>query len=120
MNTLRNKVLLIGHLGMDPEVKETTNGKKLAKFSLATNDTYKNSAGEKVKETQWHNLVAWNKTAEFAGKYLKKGGEVAVEGKLCTRNYNDKEGNKRYITEIVVSDFVMLGSATLTRAGSAN
>lgn len=109
MNTLRNKVQLIGNLGQDPEVKELNGGKKVAKFSLATNETYRNKAGEKVTDTQWHNLVAWGKTAEIIEKYLKKGSEVAVEGKLLNRNYTTKEGVKRYVTEIQVSDLLMLG-----------
>ena len=109
MNTLRNKVQLIGNLGQNPEVKELNGGKKVAKFSLATNETYKNKAGEKVTDTQWHNLVAWGKTADIIEKYLKKGSEVAVEGKLLNRNYTDKEGVKRYVTEIQVSELLMLG-----------
>ena len=110
MNNLRNKVQLIGNLGQNPEVKELNGGKKVAKFSLATNETYKNKAGEKVTDTQWHNLVAWGKTADIIEKYLKKGSEVAVEGKLLNRNYTDKEGVKRYVTEIQVSELLMLGS----------
>ena len=109
MNTLRNKVQLIGNLGQNPEVKDINGGKKMAKFSLATNETYHNKAGEKVTDTQWHNLVAWGKTADIIGKYLKKGSEVAIEGKLLNRNYTDKEGVKRYVTEIQVSDLLMLG-----------
>lgn len=109
MNTLRNKVQLIGNLGQNPEVKELNGGKKVAKFSLATNETYRNKAGEKVTDTQWHNLVAWGKTADIIGKYLKKGSEVAVEGKLLNRSWTDKEGVKRYTTEIQVSDLLMLG-----------
>lgn len=109
MNALRNKVQLIGHLGADPESKEIEGGKKLVKFSLATNETYKNSAGEKVTETQWHNLVAFGKVADVAEKYLNKGSEVVVEGKLVTRNYVDKEGVKRYFTEVQVSDLLMMG-----------
>ena len=107
---MRNKVTLIGNLGQNPEVKELNGGNKLAKFSLATNETYRNKAGEKVTETQWHNLIAWGKTADIIGKYLKKGSEVAVEGKLLNRNYTDKEGMKRYITEIQVSEVLMLGA----------
>ena len=109
MNALRNKVQLIGNLGMNPEVKTLDGGKKLAKMSIATNETYKNSKGERVTETQWHNLVAWGKTAEIVEKFLKKGSEVAVEGKLVNRNYTDKEGVKRYITEIEVNELLMLG-----------
>jgi len=110
MNALRNKVQLIGNLGMNPEVKTLDGGKKLAKMSIATNETYKNSKGEKVTETQWHNLIAWGKTATVIEKYLVKGSEVAVEGKLINRNYTDKEGVKRYITEIQVNDLLMIGA----------
>jgi single-strand DNA-binding protein len=109
MNALRNKVQLIGNLGANPEIKDFDKGKKLAKFSLATNESYKNASGELVKETQWHSLVAWGKTAELIEKLLKKGSEIAVEGKLINRNYTDKEGVKRYITEIEVNEFLMLG-----------
>ncbi len=111
MKTLRNSVQLIGNLGMDPEFKETTNGKKLAKFSLATSETYRDKQGEKVTETQWHNLVIWGGLAEIAGKFLKKGKQIAIEGKINNRNYDDEEGKRRYFTEIVVNDLVMLGKA---------
>ena len=110
MYTLKNKVQLIGNLGNAPEVKTTESGKKLAKFSVATNETYQNSKGEKVKETQWHNLIAWGKIAEIAEKYLTKGSEVAIEGKLVNRNYEDKEGNKKYVTEIQINELLMLGA----------
>ena len=106
---MRNKVTLIGNIGQNPEVKELNGGNKLAKFSLATNETYRNKEGEKVTDTQWHNLTAWGKTAEIVGKYLKKGSEVAIEGKLLNRNYTDKDGVKRYVTEIQVNELVMLG-----------
>jgi single-strand DNA-binding protein len=108
MNQVRNSVRLIGHLGQDPELKATGKS-KLAKFSLATNESYKNEKGEKVEETQWHNLIAWGKQAEIAEQYMKKGTEIAIEGKLTSRSYDDKEGNKKYITEIVVRDFTFLG-----------
>jgi len=111
MKNLRNSVQLIGNLGMDPEVKETTNGRKVAKFSLATSESYRNKDGEKVSETQWHNLVVWGGLADIAGTYLKKGKQIAVEGKIINRIYDDKEGKRRYITEIVVNDLVMLGKA---------
>jgi single-strand DNA-binding protein len=111
MKTLRNSVQLIGNLGMDPEVKETTNGRKLAKLSLATTETYRNKQGEKVSDTQWHNLIIWGGLADIAQKFLKKGKQIAVEGKLTNRNYDDKEGKHRYITEIIVNDLVMLGKA---------
>jgi single-strand DNA-binding protein len=109
MSNLRNKVILIGHLGNDPEVKNLESGSKVANFSLATNDYYKDPQGERVENTQWHQLVAWNKTAEILEKYVKKGQEVAVEGKLTNRSYDDKEGNKRYVTEVLVNELVLLG-----------
>ena len=112
MNTLKNKVQLIGNLGMDPEVKELNSGKKMARFTLATNESYRNSAGDRIKETQWHNLIAWGPKANFAEKYLNKGKEVALEGKLIHRNYEDKEGITRYVTEIQVSEFLMLNKKT--------
>ena len=96
MSTLRNKVQLIGNLGNDPEIITMDSGKKLAKFSIATNETYKNQQGERVTDTQWHNVIAWGKTAEIIEEYVTKGKEVAVEGKLSHRSYDDKEGNKRY------------------------
>lgn len=108
MNNLKNKVQLIGNLGMNPEIKPLEDGKKLAKFSMATNESYKNSKGEKIEETQWHNLIAWGKTAEIIEKYVQKGDEVAVEGKLKNSSYEDKDGNKRYVTEVVVNEILML------------
>jgi single-strand DNA-binding protein len=110
MSTLRNSVRLVGNLGMDPEVKSFDNNRKLAKFSLATNETYKNDKGERVTDTQWHSLVSWGTQAKFAEDYLKKGDEVAVEGKLSSRSYVDKDGNKRFVTEIVVNEFLKLGN----------
>jgi len=109
MNALRNKVQLIGNLGNDPEIVNMDSGTKLAKFSIATNETYKNAKGEKVTDTQWHNVVAWGKTAEIVENYLTKGNEVAVEGKLIHRSYENKEGEKRYITEIKCNELLMLG-----------
>jgi len=109
MNTLRNKVQLIGHLGNNPEIITLDSGKKLAKFSIATNESYKNAQGEKVTNTEWHNIVAWNKTADIIEKYLEKGSEIAIEGKLTSRSYDDKDGNKRYITEVVCNELLMLG-----------
>ncbi|MFN8342050.1 MAG: single-stranded DNA-binding protein [Cyclobacteriaceae bacterium] len=108
MQSMRNSVQLIGRLGQDPDVK-TFGDKMKASFSIATNDTYKNNNGEKVEDTQWHNVVVWGKLAEVAGKYLHKGSEVAVEGKLTHRDYQTKEGEKRYITEINVNDLVLIG-----------
>ncbi|MDA7706176.1 MAG: single-stranded DNA-binding protein [Flavobacteriaceae bacterium] len=107
MNTLRNKVQLIGNLGNDPEIITLDGGKKLAKFSLATNEYYKDADGQKQTKTDWHNLVAWNKTAEIIENYVTKGKEIAIEGKLTNRSWDDKEGNKRYITEVVVSEVLM-------------
>jgi len=109
MYSLRNKVQLIGNLGKIQDVKKTETGKKLVKFSVATNEIYTNSKGEKVKETQWHNLVAWGKLADVAEKFLNKGSEVAVEGKLVTKEYTDKEGNKRSATEVQVNELLLLG-----------
>jgi len=106
MASLRNSVQLIGRLGKDPEVK-TFNTRKKASFTIATSDSYKNQKGEKVEETQWHNLVIWGKLADVAGQYLKKGSEIAIEGKLVHREFETK-GEKKYFTEIVVNDMVML------------
>ena len=110
MNTLRNKVQLIGNLGNDPEIITLDGGKKLAQFSIATNDTYKNQKGERVTDTQWHNVVAWGKTADIVESYVTKGKEIAVEGKLTTRSWDDKDGNKRYTTEIVCNELLLLGA----------
>jgi single-strand DNA-binding protein len=110
MNTLRNKVQLIGNLGQEPEIVNLESGKKLAKFSLATNETYKDAKGEKVVDTQWHNIVAWGKTADIIEKYVSKGKEIAIEGKLTSRSYEAKDGDKRYVTEVVCSELLMLGS----------
>ena len=109
MNALRNKVQLIGHVGNEPEVKTIGEDRKLATLTLATNDIYKNDKGEKVEETQWHRVVAWGKTAEIIEKYVNKGKEIAVEGKLAHRSYDDKNGEKRYITEVVVNEILLLG-----------
>jgi single-strand DNA-binding protein len=109
MNALRNKVQLIGRLGQDPEIINLDSGKKLAKFSVATNDSYKNANGERVEDTQWHNVVAWGKTAEIIENYVTKGKEIAVEGKLTHRSYEDKEGIKRYSTEVVCNELLLLG-----------
>ncbi|MBT1698485.1 single-stranded DNA-binding protein [Fulvivirgaceae bacterium PWU4] len=110
MKSMRNSVQLIGRLGRDPEVKSFSKSKK-ASFSIATSDNYKNQKGEKVEETQWHNIVIWGKLADVAEKYLKKGNEVMVEGKLVHRVY-EAEGEKRYITEVNVNELLMLGSPT--------
>ena len=109
MNTLRNTVQLIGNLGKKPEVITLESGKKLAKFSLATNETFKNSKGEKQTQTEWHNIIAWGKTAEIAEMFLDKGKEIAVRGKISYSSYDDKDGNKRYKTDIVVNEIMMFG-----------
>lgn len=109
MYALKNKVQLIGNLGNAPDVRNTESGKKLVRFSVATNESYRNAQGEKVTETQWHNLIAWGNMADIAEKFLVKGSEVAIEGKLVNRNYTDKEGNKKYVTEIQVNELLMLG-----------
>ena len=109
MSTLKNKVQLIGHVGQDPEIKSFDGGKKLAKLSIATNESYKNDKGEKVEETQWHNLIAWGKTADIIEKYVVKGKEIAIEGKLTHKSYEDKNGEKRYVTEVVIDELLMLG-----------
>ena len=109
MNNLRNQVQLIGNLGSNPIVKELSNGNKVARITIATNEQYTNNKGEIIKETQWHTLVAWNNQAVFAEKYLEKGKEICVSGKLNNRSYEDSEGNMRYVTEIVVNNFLLLG-----------
>ncbi|HRN98138.1 MAG TPA: single-stranded DNA-binding protein [Flavobacterium sp.] len=108
MNNIRNRVRLIGNTGGDPEILTLESGKKLAKFSLATNESYVDAKGEKVTETQWHHLTAWGKTAELIEKYVNKGKELAVEGKITYRTYEDKNGDKRHSTEIVVDDLLLL------------
>lgn len=108
MRNLRNRVQLIGNLGMDPEIKNLESGKTMAKISLATSEMYVNNAGEKVKDTQWHNVIAWGKQAELAEKYLVKGQQVSIEGKLNNRSYEDKNGETRYITEVLVNEILFL------------
>jgi len=109
MNSLRNSVRLVGNLGMDPEIKSFDNNKKLARLSLATSESYKNDRGEKVTETQWHNLTLWGNLAKFAEDDLKKGDTIAIEGRLKNSNYVDKDGNKRYFCEVVVNEFIKVG-----------
>ena len=109
MNNLRNKVQLIGNVGQLPEVKTLENGKKVANVSIATNENYINAKGEKTTNTQWHNLVAWGKNAEIIENYVKKGDEIAIEGKIQYENFNDKDGNKRYLTKININELLMLG-----------
>lgn len=109
MNTLRNRVQLIGNVGNDPEIKTLEGGKKLASLFIATNESYTNDKGEKVEQTEWHRVTAWGKTAEIIEKYVTKGKEVAIEGKLSHRSYDDKNGEKRCITEVIVSGIQMFG-----------
>jgi single-strand DNA-binding protein len=110
MTTLKNKVQLIGFLGKDAEIKRLDNGKVMAIISLATSENYKNAAGKKVTDTQWHNLIAWGKTAEFLEKYTTKGSEIGIEGKLMNRSYEDKNGVKRYVTEVFVSEVLLMNA----------
>ena len=112
MYALRNKVQLIGHIGNNPEIRTAEGGKKWTRLSIATNETYRNAQGVKVTDTQWHNLVAFGKVSEIIEKYLVKGSEVAVEGKLVNRSYVDKEGTKKYVTEVHVSEVLLLGAAS--------
>ncbi len=109
MNAMKNSVQLIGHVGNDPEIKTLESGKKLVNLSIATNETYFNDKGEKITDTQWHRVTAWGKTAEIIEKYVTKGKEIGVVGRLSYRNYEDKNGNKQYATEITVSEMQMFG-----------
>lgn len=103
-----NKVILLGNLGKDPEIRSLENGASVAKFPLATSESYKNRNGERVETTEWHNVVMWRGLAEIAEKFLKKGSKVYIEGKIRTRSYDDKDGNKKYITEIEADNMLML------------
>lgn len=109
MYALKNKVQLIGNVGNAPDIRTLDGGKKLVRFSIATNENYRNAKGEKVSETQWHNLIGWGKVADIAEKFLVKGSEVAIEGKLVNRSYMDKEGVKKYVTEVQVMEVLLLG-----------
>lgn len=110
MSTLRNKVQLIGNVGREPEIVNLESGKKIAKFPIATNEHYKNGAGEKITDTQWHNIVAWGKTAELVEKYVGKGKEVGIEGKLTSRSWDDKDDKKHFITEVVCNELLLMGN----------
>jgi single-strand DNA-binding protein len=115
-----NKVILVGHLGKDPEVKYTPSGTAVAKFSIATNERYKDKEGNWQDRTEWHNIVAWQRTAEIAGEYLKKGRQVYIEGRLRTDSWEDKNTHeKKYRTEIVVEDMVLLGGQGEAREGGS-
>lgn len=111
-----NKVILVGHVGKDPEVRYIDNGTAVAQFSLATNETYKDKTGNRVEKTEWHNVVIWRGLAEVVEKYVKKGDQLYIEGKLRTRSYDDKDGNKRYVTEVVADNMHMMGK----KGGSEN
>ena len=109
MNAMKNRVQLIGHVGNEPEIKTFDGGKKLANLTIVTNDTYRNDKGDKVEQTEWHKVTAWGKTADIIEKYVTKGKEVAIEGKLTHRSYEDKNGEKRYITEVIVNEILLIG-----------
>ena len=106
-----NKVILVGRLGKDPDLRYTASGTAVANFTLATSERYKDRNGESQEKTEWHNIVVWRNLAEICGKYLKKGKQVYIEGKIQTRSYDDRDGNKRYITEVVADQMQMLGRA---------
>jgi single-strand DNA-binding protein len=106
-----NKVTLVGNLGKDPEVKHLDNGRAVATFSMATSESYKNKEGEKITNTEWHNVVLWSPIAEIAEKYLKKGNQTYIEGKLTTRRWEDKNGEIRYTTEVLAKNLILLGNA---------
>ncbi|WP_299529725.1 single-stranded DNA-binding protein [Ulvibacterium sp.] len=116
MSNLRNKVQLIGNVGNDPEMTVLETGKKVIRFSLATNQNYKDAEGRKVKSTDWHNIVAWGKTAEIINRYAVKGKQIAIEGRLASRSYETKEGEKRYITEVIVNEVLLLGAKSEDQA----
>ncbi|NHM00537.1 single-stranded DNA-binding protein [Flavobacterium difficile] len=105
---MKNSVQLIGHVGQEPEIKNLEAGKKVANISIATNDTYYKENGDKVEKTEWHKVTAWGKLAELIEKYVTKGKEIAIEGKLTHRSYDDKDGNKRYITEVIANEILLL------------
>ena len=106
---MKNRVQLIGRVGQDPEVKNLEGGKKVTSITIATNDVYYKDNGDKVEQTEWHRVTAWGKTAEIIEKYVTKGKEIAIEGKLTHRTYEDKNGEKRYVTDIVVNEVLLLG-----------
>ena len=110
MSTLRNKVQLIGNIGNEPKITNLESGNKVARFSMATNEYYRNAQGEKIQSTQWHYVVAWDKKADIIGQYTHKGKEVAIEGKLISRSYTNEMGIKCYVTEIVATEILLLGS----------
>jgi len=110
MRSIRNTVHLIGNIGLDPEVKVLSNGRKMARFRLATTDRYRNSEGKMIRETQWHTVIVWGNLATIVERYLNKGREIAIDGKIIYRNYEDKDGKTRYVTEIVANDIALLNN----------
>jgi len=114
MRNLRNTVRLIGNVGMDPELKTLTNGNTVARFSLATSEGYINKEGEKIIDTQWHRIVAWGKTAQLVEKICRKGNRIAIDGKLTNRSYEDDKGEKKYITEIVANELMVINQQNAT------
>jgi len=114
MRNLRNTVQLIGNVGQAPELKTFETGTKKVSFSLATNESFTNSKGEKIEETQWHNIIAWGKTAEVVAKHFSKGKQIAIEGKLTSRSYEAKDGTKKYVTEVQMNEFMFIGSKAKT------
>lgn len=112
MSTIRNYVQLIGYVGQEPTITQLENGKKVARFSMATNEPYKNNEGERRTDTNWHTVVAWGKTAEVVEKYITKGKEVGLTGKLKTRTYTTEDGNQRYVTEVVADEILLIGNQT--------
>ena len=105
---MKNRVQLIGHVGQEPEIKNLESG-RVANFTIATNENYTNTKGEKVEQTEWHRVSAWGKTVDIIEKFLTKGTHVALEGKLTHRSYDDKDGNKRYVTEVIANEILLIG-----------
>lgn len=120
MSSLKNRVILIGRLGQDPETKTLEGNKKVTHFTLATDESYKNAEGQKINEATWHNITAWNSLADVADRFLKKGKQVAVEGRIVYRTYEDKKGVTKNSTEIVLHDLVLLGSGKGNGNGNGN
>ena len=112
MSTLRNKVQLIGNVGQEPVITHLESGKRVARLTLATNEHYKNNQGERITNTEWHTVIGWGKLADIIEGFVTKGKEIAIEGKLTSRSYEDKEGNKRYVTEVIASEILLLGGST--------
>ena len=115
-----NKVILVGNLGKDPELRYTPSGAAVVTFSLATSESYKDREGNKQTKTEWHNIVAWRQLAEICGKFLHKGKQIYIEGKIQNRSYDDRDGNKRYISEVVINEMQMLGSRDDNQSGGGN